>query len=65
MEASSGTLDLLKAQYDSNILSTSFLGLEYYDIRRTGANGFEANKFQLKATTSLTYSINEDLRYEN
>ena len=31
---------------------------------RTGANGFEANKFMLQNSTAWNYATNEDIRYE-
>ena len=48
---------------DSYIRDTIFDGMEYFKIKRTGSNGFEADKFMLKNSTSYNYNINQDIRF--
>jgi hypothetical protein len=43
--ASAGTLDLIDADYDDYIIDTDYEGMDHFDMRRTGSNGFEADKF--------------------
>lgn len=62
--ASTASLDLVDSDYDDYIVDTNYEGLDHFDIRRTGSNGFEADKFQLSNSTSFTYSVNKDVRYE-
>ena len=62
--ASAGTLDLIDADYDDYIIDTDYEGMDHFDMRRTGSNGFEADKFQLSNSTSYAYSTNLDIRYE-
>lgn len=62
-EMDSGTLDLTDESYDDYAISTIYEGMAYYTIKRTGANGFEANKLQLNEATAYTYTVNKDIRY--
>ncbi len=43
-EMDSGTLDLTDDSYDDYAITSIYEGMAYYTIKRTGANGFEANK---------------------
>ena len=60
------SLDLTDSQYDAYIMNDISIleGLQYWTITRTGANSFQANKFQMMNTTAWNYNVNEDLRYE-
>ena len=55
-----GTLDLTESQYDSYIMNDNSIleGLQYWHITRTGANSFQANKFQIANTTAWNYNVN-------
>lgn len=63
-DAEAGTLDLMSGDYDDYIIDSIYTGMDHYDIRRTGANGFEADKFMLEESTSYNYSLNDDIRFE-
>ncbi len=43
-EMDAGTLDLTDESYDDYAITSIYEGMSYYTIKRTGANGFEANK---------------------
>lgn len=63
MEAENGTLDLTSSDYDSYQISTIYEGMDQFVIRKTGANGFEADKLMLNNSTAYNYLLNKDLRY--
>lgn len=63
-EAEAGTLDLMSGDYDGFIIDSIYKGMNHFDVRRTGANGFEADKFMLGESTSYSYSLNDDIRFE-
>ena len=59
-----GTLDLINSDYDDYIIDTNYEGMDHFDLRRTGANGFIADKYMLSNSTSYTYTVNKDIRYD-
>jgi hypothetical protein len=38
--------------------------MDQYVIRKTGANGFEADKLMLADSTANNYALNKDIRYD-
>ena len=58
-----GTLDLQDGNSDDYIRDTLFDGMEYFKIKKTGANGFEADKFMISNSTSYNYDLNQDIRF--
>ena len=37
--------------------------MEYFKVKKTGANGFEADKFMISNSTSYNYDLNQDIRF--
>lgn len=65
MEAAAGSLDLFSSTFDTYDTSTTiYQGMSYFDIAKTGANGFESDKFMISNSTSYNYDLNLDIRYE-